>query len=317
MNAEELDLYLRRPRMKETMEAAPEPQMVEIRLLNDRTPPVSAAFAVELHDRFRAVGRHGHDFLECMYVYTGTVTHQIEGQRIPLQQDDFLFLPPGVFHSVEVCGEDDLAVNFIIRPELLLDELPGLLNTLPEALLACLESRSRTELQVHGAKNPAVRLLCTHILCEALDPDARTADTLRLQAGLLFHELARCMEAPLTRRTGSASEQLDYVLRYIESNAATVTLESAARRFGYAPGYLSAMLKAATGKNFTGLRGAQRMQQAVTLLRTTDLSVRQISAEVGISNVTYFYRQFQAIFQMSPAEYRKSLRSEGQTEQNL
>ena len=49
----------------------------------------------------------------------------------------------------------------------------------------------------------------------------------------------------------------------------------------------------------------QRMSQACFYLSNTDLSVSDIAARVGYENLGFFYKKFEAIYQMSPASYRR------------
>lgn len=48
-----------------------------------------------------------------------------------------------------------------------------------------------------------------------------------------------------------------------------------------------------------------RLTYAAQLLVTTNLSVQEIIYQVGISNKSYFYREFSAKYQMTPQQYRQ------------
>lgn len=49
-----------------------------------------------------------------------------------------------------------------------------------------------------------------------------------------------------------------------------------------------------------------RMQQAETLLQTTFLSVKEIMNRVGISNESYFSREFKKAYGVAPSKHRTS-----------
>lgn len=51
-----------------------------------------------------------------------------------------------------------------------------------------------------------------------------------------------------------------------------------------------------------------RLEKATDLLRNSDLSVADIASRIGYHGVSYFLRQFKAAYDMTPAQYRKSLR---------
>jgi AraC-like DNA-binding protein len=53
------------------------------------------------------------------------------------------------------------------------------------------------------------------------------------------------------------------------------------------------------------------MEEIVLLLGNTDLSIHRIMEQCGLSNETYFYKRFRALYGISPNEYRKTIRRSG------
>ena len=72
------------------------------------------------------------------------------------------------------------------------------------------------------------------------------------------------------------------------------------------PNYLSGYIKKNTGKTFKELIQEQRMNLAVKLLENSDLTISEISQQVGYENVSFFYKLFNETFGISPATYRNS-----------
>ena len=52
------------------------------------------------------------------------------------------------------------------------------------------------------------------------------------------------------------------------------------------------------------------MEEAIKLLRTTDLKTYEIGEKVGYNNVRRFVDAFKQIYNVSPMEYKKSLRED-------
>jgi hypothetical protein len=73
--------------------------------------------------------------------------------------------------------------------------------------------------------------------------------------------------------------------------------------------YLSRAVARLTGHSFPTHLNAVRMLEAARLLRTSALSVKEISARVGFSHVSHFDRTFRRWFQMMPGEFRRALLS--------
>ena len=125
---------------------------------------------------------------------------------------------------------------------------------------------------------------------------------------ILFSQLLRMYQKhPLAEPNDSNNnEMLLLILRYIESNYLTATLNSVADIFGFHPNYLSSYVKKHTGKSFKELLITQRMIQAGFFLKNTNMPVLEIIREIGYENQGFFYKKFQEYYHMSPIEYRNS-----------
>lgn len=70
--------------------------------------------------RFVPLPRHTHNYIELVYMCSGSTTHVInEETQITLQEGELLFLQQGTSHSVSAAGYHDIAVRFMIRPAFL------------------------------------------------------------------------------------------------------------------------------------------------------------------------------------------------------
>ncbi len=74
------------------------------------------------------------------------------------------------------------------------------------------------------------------------------------------------------------------------------------------------LVKSETGSSLTQLFKEQRLRKARTLLKTTFLSVKQITALVGVNDVSHFTNDYHAAFGETPTQTRRDQTSEiGQT----
>ena len=95
------------------------------------------------------------------------------------------------------------------------------------------------------------------------------------------------------------------VLEYINSDCKNANLSKIAEDTHQSMTVLSKLIKQKTGYKFQELLQRRRFQKAVYLLMETELTVEDIALEVGYENQSYFYRQFQKRYKMTPAKYRK------------
>lgn len=84
-----------------------------------------------------------------------------------------------------------------------------------------------------------------------------------------------------------------------------IGLTSLAEYVNRNPSYLSRFIKQQTNKNFSQILTERRIDEAKSLLRTTNLKIPQIAEKTGYPNVKYFTRVFNTQVSMSPADYRK------------
>jgi AraC family transcriptional regulator, arabinose operon regulatory protein len=67
---------------------------------------------------------------------------------------------------------------------------------------------------------------------------------------------------------------------------------------------LSHLFKEQTGLILSDVLTKQRMRRAAHLLRSTDLSINEISQQIGYCHATSFARSFKRVFECSPIVYR-------------
>ncbi len=100
--------------------------------------------------------------------------------------------------------------------------------------------------------------------------------------------------------------KIETVLSYISSNPGEVLDgESLGKRFGYHPYYLSRMVKGYTGKTLKQYVITCRIEEAKKLLKSTDLTVAEISSLCGFDTPAYFSNVFHTKEKTGPAKYRK------------
>lgn len=99
--------------------------------------------------------------------------------------------------------------------------------------------------------------------------------------------------------------QIRKVLKYIDLNDfQEISLESAARAVGLTPQYLSRIFKDRYKVNFLEYLIKRRMEFAGSLLKNTDLPIKEIALKSGYSDVSYFNKVFKKENGYSPREFR-------------
>ena len=96
------------------------------------------------------------------------------------------------------------------------------------------------------------------------------------------------------------------VFRYIERNLSRpISRDELAREASFAPSYLSAVFRTATGCTIPQYINVRRVRMAQELLRGKPVAIAAVAAQVGFRDVSHFNRVFKRLVGATPREYRR------------
>lgn len=118
--------------------------------------------------------------------------------------------------------------------------------------------------------------------------------------------LMECTHAVASVKKAEENPIIKKVCSYVEENLADdISLETAADFAGVSSFYLSKLFKEEKGETFINYISDKRLEKSRQLLEQTELSIKEITAEVGYNDQNYFSRIFKSKYGLSPKEYRK------------
>ena len=118
---------------------------------------------------------------------------------------------------------------------------------------------------------------------------------------LIFEELIRLSLEENTSNQALAARISEYIRNNIKNG---VTVSEIADHFGYNADYIGKYFKKSHGIGLKEYLAVQRMNLAKDLLLTTDMSVKQISRELGYSEENLFIKFFTYHEKISPATFK-------------
>jgi AraC-type DNA-binding domain-containing proteins len=265
---------------------------------------------VNKESRFTYIPEHIHTVIEFLYVYSGSCTQIINGQKVVMEQGDICMLDTNVPHSIEYIGQEDILITIEMRREYLTQGFMlrlgdnGIINRFLVNTLSINASHNQYLLFKRQEQNE-IHSIVQHILCEYYEPGICSEKMIDAYMILLFCEIMRQYRDRQIDSGPKDMQQIMEILAYIEKNCLTVTLKSAADRFGFHPNYLSAYIKKNTGQSFKELVITQRMCQACFYLTNSDMPVYEVADRIGYDNLGFFYKKFEKIYKMTPQMYRE------------
>ncbi len=147
---------------------------------------------------------------------------------------------------------------------------------------------------------------------ETLDEKLDELPSLKLWEDLAL-ELAKMWES-----NASENYLINQIKHYMEENYSdpSLCLTKISDEFSISECYFSYLFKKTTGENFSSYLEHLRMGKAIELLKTTNIKISQIFAQLGYNNITSFRRAFKKNYGVSPNQVREgmNLSPEGQSE---
>lgn len=109
--------------------------------------------------------------------------------------------------------------------------------------------------------------------------------------------LNQCMNAGMLQRV------MQYLSQHYTEN---LTLDSLAHALGVSRSHLSHLFSAQLKVNFRRYLNTLRIDQACKLLRTTDLTITEISYQCGFNDTRTFHRAFLLEQHVQPGKFRET-----------
>lgn len=268
--------------------------------------------AIIKESRFTTVPEHINKDMQAYFVYEGSCVCNIGKTMIHMVKGDILFLDSETIHSFPVeKKEKDIIINIVLKKEyfnsIFLSRFTGD-NIFTNFLFDAISNRRREQkyLFFHSNHIPQIYILMQFLLCNYFFSKAFHKDIIDCYISTIFHELVNSMyndEAYLSLE--HQNRKTLKIIKYIEENYKTCTLETTAAQFGYSPNYLGNYIKRETGKTYSEIKLMQQLSEAAFLLSNTNKSVIDIIEKVNITNLNYFYEKFKHTYGYTPKQYRK------------
>lgn len=266
---------------------------------------------VRPHTRFVHFPRHSHNYVEMVYMCSGSTTHIInDKERITLQEGDLLFLNQNATQEILSAGENDIAVNFIILPEFF-DHAFSMIekeNILHDFLISVLSQDSSRSSYLHFQARDIlpVQNLIENMIWTLLHKKSGTNTINQTTMGLLFLNLSMFSDTINQDDPNQYEQTLVFsVLKYIETHYKNGSLTEVAEELRQPAYYISRLLKKYTDSNFKELLQQRKLQQAAYLLSRTPITVDAVMENIGYDNSSYFHRKFREKYGCSPRQYRE------------
>ncbi|MBD3243031.1 MAG: helix-turn-helix domain-containing protein [Chitinivibrionales bacterium] len=263
---------------------------------------------------------HAHDFVELVYVRSGSGLHWHNTLRHSVYAGDCYVILPGDEHTYRSTSKLWIT-NVLFYPEIL--------EPYRETLLACpgfrrfftteplFREESSFRHKLHFSLSNQQRMT---VLLDELEREQRErGDAYQVTCAGLFMQIVVLLSRAFDRtfETGNVRRQFEgkddlvsAAIAYLEKNyTADMRVEDIARSVFISPSRLSHVFKETTGISLFDYLTRTRIDRACRLLTETDQSITSIAFSLGYHDAAYFTRLFSKNTGLSPSAYRKNCRS--------
>lgn len=269
-------------------------------------------FAFKKKVRYVDVFEHRHEYIEMIYVHSGTLAQMINGKVMTMKQGEICILDTGARHSSKALDKDSIVINVILTPSFFDGVFMSLLsdnNFMSNFIVNNIYSTQKLNNYVlfQTSENQAIQDIMLNLLWEYHRPEMGSSAAINGYFLLLFTELSRSYEISHSqvKIEESNSKIKKEIIQHLRKEYKEATLSSVAGAFHFHPSYLSNLIKKEFGKNFKTLLTEIRLKQACNLLENSEKTIEEIVFEVGYTNASHFYRLFKKHYGSTPYEYRK------------
>lgn len=237
---------------------------------------------------------HTHDFVEIEYVLFGSGTQIINDKEYKVNRGDLIFLKKGDCHTYYT--ESHLEILNIIFYYSVFDEMCNILHTYtPDIVFP-------TITHIFGKDMVYIENLLLNAEREFIDEKKGYYHILKSSLTTLLIYLWRITSEPQSR----TNYKLTIIMEYIDNNYLNTNIHEVADYFGYSDDYFSSLFKKSFGVSFVEYINKKRINKAVELIVTTDMTVDSICELVGFKDKKHFYNIFKRYVGTTPASLRKN-----------
>ncbi len=241
---------------------------------------------------------HRHeDFYEFSLIIQGSFINEYNGQTQLLRKNSLIYFRCGEAHSITAEGENSLHFTVILKKDFF------------ETL--CRQFFLNTDFFL---SNPYVATELSSLLGEFLNETFKSvymhSPSPELHDGTRF--FFYCIMA-LTQLPTLSVPMDRAVDRYVDKLLANlnnyayqdIKISNIYREFPLAHSTLISSFRKRTGYTIAQYLGIKRMERAAILLRETEKSISDITAEIGFSSESHFIQKFKKYHGITPKEYQR------------
>lgn len=265
----------------------------------------------QYRDNFYKFGKHIHNSFEVYHFLSGECEMDIRSKTIHCVEGDYVIIMPNIVHSLFLETEKPCTFNHIhFEPEFFTDLFLNGYDNEDMDLLTALIFRNNSYFKVKADEQLA-KSVSTIIEIKASDTHFADAYMNLELTKMLLHILEKSgYSLILSKKSDSKNKYVTFTTAYIQEHyAEKILINDIADALNISSRYLSKVFFEQTNVTILNYLNIYRINQAIDLMINTNLTLTEISAQIGLKDSQHFSKLFNNVIGLPPYKYRKLLRS--------
>ncbi len=249
--------------------------------------------------------------MEIIEITSGRVSVQIGTEFAEAGAGDFLYVPPTMVFKIEAL-EDEAGMRAMVFDSSIIE---ANMENFDTEIFYMFYVQSKNKIVVFGKDHPVHGILSQYMQQshdEYVSKDVCYKLPIRANIYLMMTALLRYYcgsKNELDRMIYHNVMRLRPIITYIsEHYREKIYIDTLADMITVSPDYFTKMFKDSIGRTPIDYINGLRINRAMQMLATTDVSVNEISDTLGFSNPNYFHKIFKQYMDASPVAYRKTVK---------
>lgn len=251
---------------------------------------------------------HNHNHFELIFIHEGSGYHCLSGLRHPYTDKSLFLLAPPDYHSFEIATPTTF--TFIKFTNVYISQVGQLpedhrWNRTMDELLIC-SRRQQMPLLKSGPDANKTDTLLRLLVAEWQETRNEMNETIFFLLQAIMSILKRNVHEPL-HTPKHEDERLTALLHYIHQHIYETDLikqEHLASLYGFSKKHLGAFFREHTGISLRDYINEYRVHIIENRLKYSALSLKEISQELGFTDMSHFNKFFKSHFKQNPSAFR-------------
>ena len=240
---------------------------------------------------------HQHDFWEFFACLGGSYLHVVDGQKYVVNKFDACLLRPGVSHSMQDMVQGTSHFTIMISADLMKRTCDSIDPTYHDLL-------SSQPLLNLNLSNQRISRFLTYLDALRCDDEEET------KRSVVSFLVLNILEVSFLQRFATKSIDkprwlVDLIAELQKPANIGWTVQDVVKYSDFSHSHLSRLFKKEMGCSLIDYMNRNKMNYARSLLLYSDLSLIEITEELGYSSLSYFNNIFKRYYHCPPGKYRK------------